>query len=167
MAQITKPNPALLLFAVMYSSKEALDKTFKELTKKFGRIKTQSKDFDFTKFSKYYEPEMGNKLMKRYIVFEKPFDRAKIVDIRLWTQGFENKLSKNKKRTVNIDPGYMTKDALVLATLKEKGHKIYLGKGVFADLQALFGKDEMRVFDYTFADIKDNAGFFLGVRKAL
>ncbi|MCX6707177.1 MAG: DUF4416 family protein [Candidatus Woesearchaeota archaeon] len=165
MAQFKKPEKALLLMAVMHSSKASLDRAMAELIKKFGPVSTQSKEFDFTKFTQYYNPEMGKKQIKKYVVFEKLIDRSKLADIRLFTQKLEEKLSKNKKRTVNIDPGYITKEAVILGTLKERAHKIYLGKGVFADLQALFGKNELRTFDYTFADLKENAEFFMHVRK--
>jgi hypothetical protein len=167
MAQFKKPEKALLLMAVMYSNRASLEKAMNELTKKFGPVSTQSKEFDFTKFTQYYNPEMGKKQIKKYVVFEKLIDRAKLADIRIFTQKLEDRLSKNKKRTVNIDPGYITKEAVVLGTLKERAHKIYLGKGVFADLQGLFGKHELRTFEYTFADLKENADFFIKVRKEI
>lgn len=171
MAQPKKPEKALLLMAVMHSSKASLDKAMAELVKKFGPLRTQSREFDFTKFTQYYNPEMGRKQTKKYVVFDKLIDRAKLADIRIFTQKLEEKLAKkakgSMKRTVNIDPGYITKEAIVLGTLKERAHKIYLGKGVFADLQALFGRHELRTFDYTFADLKENAEFFIATRMSL
>lgn len=167
MATFNPPQKSLLFFAIMYSGKKNYEKTINILTKTFGPIKAESKEFDFTKFSEYYKPEMGRTQIKKYIIFEKPIDRAKLADIRLFTQELENKLSKNKKRTVNIDPGYITKDAVVFATLKERPHKIYIGKGVFADLQVIFGKNELRTFEYTFADVKANADFFMKVRRCM
>lgn len=164
MAEFKKPYKAVLFLALMFSDRSMLDRAMKELTRKFGPVKSESKEFDFTKFSDYYVPEMGEKQAKKYIVFERLIDRSRLADIRLFTQNLEEKLSKSKKRTVNVDPGYITKDAVVFASLKEKGHKIYLGRGVFADLQALFGKDKLDTFEYTFADLKENGDFFVKVR---
>lgn len=167
MAKFIKPQKALLFFALMYSGKQGYEKAKNELVRKFGPVRAESAEFDFTKFSEYYVPEMGRKQKKRYVVFERLFDRPGLADARLFTQKLEQRLSKRGKRFVNIDPGYMTKDAIVLASLKERGHKIYLGRGVFADLQAIFGRNELRAFEYTFEDLKANSAFFLSVRRDL
>lgn len=167
MAHFKPPQKSLLFFAIMYSGRKHYEKAIKILTKTFGPIKAESREFDFMEFSEYYKPEMGKTQTKKYLIFEKPIDRAKLAGIRLFTQKLEGKLSVRGKRTVNLDPGYITRDAIVFATLKERAHKIYLGKGVFADLQAIFGKNELRTFEYTFADVKANADFFMKVRKEL
>lgn len=167
MAKFIEPQKALLFFALMYSSRKSLDAALKALVRKFGPARAESPEFDFTEFSEYYVPEMGRKQKKRYVVFDRLFDRPGLADVRLFTQKLEQRLSKRGKRPVNIDPGYMTKDAIVLASLKERGHKIYLGKGVFADLQAIFGRNELRAFEYTFEDLKANSTFFLSARRDL
>lgn len=157
---------AKLLIALMYSNKDIYNNAISLLIKRFGEIDRESLEYKFN-FTNYYEKEMGSNLLKRFVTFKELIDAEELKKIKLFTHKIEEKFSMNNKRLINIDPGYITKTQLVLASFKEKPRKIYLGKGVYADLILLFKKDGCITFKWTFPDykLKENQEFFLEVRK--
>lgn len=166
MAEFKEISKAKLVMAVMYSDKGVFSKVKGVLINKFGDIEFSSEEFDFD-FTDYYEDEFGKPLKKQFIIFKKPINREELVNIRLYTQKLENDYRENNKRQINIDPGYITKDNLVVATLKEQAYKIYLGKGVFGHMIFMFKKDEVISFKHTFPDYLVMNDFFLSVRNDL
>ncbi len=150
-----------LLFAIMYSKKEILDKTTHILEEKFGEIKTKSEEYDFN-FTDYYEGEFGTNLKKIFIIFEKPIEKQDLITIRERTGEIEQELSKNNKRSVNIDPGHISRSELILATKKGKNWKEPLSNEIYAHKLLEFKDNEVISFYHTFTDykLKQNIEFF-------
>jgi hypothetical protein len=161
------PSKAKLFIGVIYKNKEIYNKVLKELTKKFGEIEKESFEYNFDEFTSYYKKEIGSNLTKKFIVFKKLIKRDKITDIKLFTNSIEEKYSRKGKRLINLDPGYLTEFNLILPSAKERPHKIYLKKGIFADLNYVFKKNSCIVFTHTFPDFKSEKvqKFFIEVRK--
>ena len=169
MAQIKPASKAKLFCGIMYSDKKIYRRVVSELIKKFGEIEAESEAYDFASFTDHYFQEMGNKIMKRFVVFRKMIDRSRLAGIKLWTNSKEASFSKSRKRAVNLDPGYFTLHNLVLASAKDRSRRIYLGKGIYAELTLVFKKDGCITFDWTYADFKSDyvKKFFLQQRNAL
>ena len=159
---------AVLFAGLMYSQKSVFERAKKMLEEEFGNIEKQSEPYDFT-FTDYYEKEMGGGLEKMFIVFKKTIERAKLADIKLFTNGIEKKFSVEGKRQINIDPGYLTHANLVLATTKEFPHRIYLKDGIFAEATLIFKRDVCKSFEWTYPDFKtkETCDFFLIIRNDL
>lgn len=159
---------AKLFAAIMYSSEEVYKKAVEELVKKFGAIYAESETFAFD-FTDYYAEEMGQKLLKKFLSFRALINREEVAEIKLFTDELERKFSKEGKRQVNIDPGYVTAQNLILATRKESQHRIYLGDGVFAEVTLAFKKNGCIYFDWTYPDYRTNAArdFLLKVRGGI
>ncbi len=159
---------AKFFVAMMYQSKEIYEEAKKLLVRKYGKIERESFVYDFN-FTNYYENEMGKGLKKRFAVFEKLMERDKLLEVKLYAMEIEEKLSVDGKRRINIDPGYITKHALILATRKERSHRIYLGNGIFAEVTLTFTKKGCRYFEWTYADYKQEelCEFFQEIRKKL
>ncbi len=155
---------AKLFVGMMYSNIEHYNKAIELLKKDFGEIELQGEEFNFT-FTKHYEKEMGKNLRKRFILFKKLINRKGLTDIKLQTMKLEEKFKKNNKRQVNIDPGYITLNNVVVASTKELPHRIYLNKGIFADLLLLLKKKDVIPFKHTFTDYKQSKHFFLESRQ--
>ena len=166
MAEFKEISKARLVMALMYSSEDDLRKVREILIKKFGGIEFESEEFDFN-FTDYYEAEFGKSLKKRFIIFKKTINREELVKIRIYTQDLEDKLKKRNKRIVNIDPGYMTKDNLIMASLKEQPYKICLGNGIFGHMIFMFKKNDVIPFRHTFPDYLAQKEFFINARKSL
>ena len=71
-------------------------------------------------------------------------------------------------RRVNIDPGYITGHNLVLATTKERPHRVYIGQGIYAEVTMAFKKGRCEFFPWTYRDYREKGcEFFLGLREPL
>jgi hypothetical protein len=80
-------------------------------------------------------------------------DPVELVPLKIWTNELENEFRiSNSKRQVNIDPGYVSAERLVLATGKNNVHRIYLGQGVWADLTLIFEKGKFKTLPWTYPD---------------
>ena len=64
-------------------------------------------------------------------------------------------MSGDGRRTVNIDPGYICLERLVLATGKNYTHRIYLSRGIYADLTLVFHRQSFRTLPWTYPDYAD------------
>ncbi|HIC91403.1 MAG TPA: DUF4416 family protein, partial [Syntrophaceae bacterium] len=71
---------------------------------------------------------------------------------KLYTNSIEKHFCIDHKRRVNIDPGYITPERLVLATGKNYSHRIYLRDGIYADLTLIFKKGSFRPLEWTYPD---------------
>jgi hypothetical protein len=147
--------------AIMYPSTDFLDRSLAVLTERYGQIKSQSEEYDFT-FTDYYEREFGKNLRKKLFVFEKQIQKQDLVLIREETGDIERAFSIASKRQINIDPGYISTTELVLATKKGKDFKENLGHGIFAHRVLGFKHGEIISFKHTFADyrLEKNLEFF-------
>ncbi|MBU0614635.1 MAG: DUF4416 family protein [Nanoarchaeota archaeon] len=150
-----------LLIAVMYPDEENLDKVKSDLVKEYGLIIKESEPYDFTTFTSYYEPEMGAKILKRFLIFEKKISKNDMIEIKKKITEFEKKYSVDGKRTINLDPGYISSTELVLATCKGKGFKEKLGDKVWAHKVLEFKDGEAIAFYHTFADYKKFKDWFV------
>ncbi len=153
-----------LIIAIMYSNKETYNKVKSILKEKFKEIKRESPEYDFEQFTNYYEKEMGKNLVKRFIIFNKPIEKKDLIKIKQQTTDIEKEFSQNNKRTINLDPGYVNKDELVLASFKTgTNYKEDLGQGVYAHKVLEFKNNKAEIFWHTFPDyrVKENQEFFM------
>lgn len=167
--KISAPQKAKLIIGIMYVKEDDCASVISTLKEQFGEIEEESEPYDFSKFTKYYEEEMGSSIKKRFVTFKKLIGMEKLASIKITTNKIEEKFSESGKRRINLDPGYLSKYSLVLASMKERARRIYLGKGIFAEIALNFKKESCMCFDYTYADFKDrkNQEFFLKTRRTL
>ena len=166
MAHPKQVEKAKLFVGVMYPKGTNLKKILDELIKKYGIISIESEEIPFT-FTSYYAPEMGENIVKKFFVFKKPIDRSKIGEVKIFTNKLEDDCSIDGKRTFNLDPGYVNKTQLVLASAKENANKIYLGKGMFAHLTYTYSNKQWMPAERCFPDFKSDEvrAFFIKVRE--
>lgn len=156
---------AKLFCGIMYSDSGVYEKAIEELARRFGNIGATGEEYDFS-FTDYYLKEFGSNLKKRFVVFKNLIERENLADIKLLTCEIEKSFARGGRRIVNIDPGYITLNNVVVASTKELPHRVYLGKGIFADVQLILKRSEAITSSHTFADYEKNKGFFLGLRKS-
>jgi len=133
MASTLPPPPAKFFVAVLFKDPAALEKVRPLLVGRFGPIDFEGGDhlFDVTD---YYASEMGSPLSRRILSFETLAEPLLLVNMKLACNDIEQSLSSGGKRIVNCDAGYLDHNKVVLASAKEAGQKIYLDKGIYADL---------------------------------
>ena len=55
-------------------------------------------------------------------------------------------------RPMNLDPGYIAPSRLVLASMKDFSHRIYLGRGVYGEVTLMYRKGLWEALPWTFPD---------------
>lgn len=154
MGTVKKPNQAILFAGLLYNIYVKPFTIYSILENKFGRICLESQTFPFIE-TNYYKSEMGSNLRRVYIAFAPLFDMEQIVDIKLKTNKIEDEVfTESGKRMVNIDPGYLTSAKVVLATTKNFQHRIYIKKGIYAEVTLRYMKNSFFPWEWTFKDYK-------------
>ena len=165
MLQIHTPLPVKLICTFIYSQEKVYMKAKAIIEKKYGRVDFESERINFN-FTDYYYDEMGKPLFRRFIAFERLRKPSDFIKIKLFCLKLENKFAVDNKRIVNIDPGYIHEAKLVLTTTKDFAHRIYLDKGVFAEVTLSFEKGQYRDYPTTFPDYRTDQykDIFLEIR---
>lgn len=120
----------------------------------FGPVDWVSPEIFFDR-TRYYEKEMGWPLYRRFVSFERLARPDSLVGIKLFTHELEQEAVTGGNRRVNVDPGHLSAERLVLATGKNYVHRIYLGKGIYADLTLLFKRGGFEPLPWTYRDYAD------------
>jgi hypothetical protein len=135
-----KPELAKLVVSTFMQDKHLFQEAVRVLSEAFG---------DQTD---YYAAEMGAPLFRRFISFGKLIQQDDLADIKRHANDIEGQFSPQRKRLVNIDPGYMLAERFVLASGKNYTHRIYLRAGIYADLTLIYHKGRFRPLDWTYPD---------------
>jgi hypothetical protein len=163
---IHRPRPAKLIIGMISADLKIFAEAQKFLKRKFGDVDIESKFFPFDK-TDYYDKELGKNLQRKFLSFKNFVRPEQILEIKIFTNKLEKKFSKDSKRKINLDPGYITDSKLVLATTKDYSHRIYLGKGIYAEATLYFKDGSFRYFDWTYPDYRspEYISFFNEVRR--
>jgi hypothetical protein len=100
----------------------------------------------------YYHQEMGQPLVRRLASFDRLIRQEELARVKVQTNYLEAELREEGNRTVNLDPGYLLAERLVLASGKNYAHRIYLGEGIFADLTLIYQNKDYRPLAWTYTD---------------
>jgi hypothetical protein len=151
MSTIKLPAPAALFVAALYSPVFPDGRAAELISENFASPLLPGLFFDFT-FSKYYEEEMGRDLRKAFFLLDLLIDPSELPSWKLRAMDLEEQHAYAGKRTINLDPGYLDTPKLVLATAKNFAHRIYLGKGVYADVQLYVKNGRFQINPWTYPD---------------
>ena len=154
MSKPTPPDPVKLFAGAFSADEEVLDHVIEKLAARFGPVDWRSPPMMFDR-TRYYEKEMGWPLHRRFVAFEGLISAESLVDVKLATNRIEAAHTDSGRRIVNIDPGYLSAERLVLATGKNYVHRIYLGKGIYADLTLVFSRGGFKTLNWTYPDYAD------------
>ena len=159
--------PANLICAITYSKGFNVEEALFALEELFGSMDAVSDTYLFSEFTDYYKEEMGEPLSKFFVSFEKLINREEIARFKLETNDLEEEFSVGGKRRVNIDPGYVAEAQLVLATCKGYAHRIYLKKGIYAEVTLIYRDGSFQPLEWTYPDYRSPMAisFFNRVRK--
>ena len=144
-------GPAKLVISILMKEKNLLEPVILKLVSGFGPVDMISEWFPFD-FTAYYEPEMGEPLFRRMLVFNTLIQQTALPEIKGFTNKLETDFSVNQQRSVNIDPGYLLLERFVLATGKNFTHRIYMDEGIYADLTLIFQKGDYQPLPWTYPD---------------
>jgi len=138
----------------------------------WGTIALASPVFAFRE-TDYYQSTMGADLGKVFFVFAELFDPAELVATKRQTGDWEHSYaageSHPEERPLNLDPGYLTSAKLVLASTKDHAHRIYLDRGIYAEVTLHYRDRRWQHHPWTFPDYRraDYHEFFTAARDYL
>jgi hypothetical protein len=166
----SKPFTQVKLVCGIIASQDRYFKRAEErLVELYGSVDKESPLFEFN-LTNYYEKQMGKNLKRKFLSFDSLLLPERLSEIKLRTNELEKEIRKEfqaMQRIVNLDPGYLTPSALVMATVKDFAHRIPLRDGIYAHLELLFSKKEVRILSWTYPDYKTEGyqKFFMEVRQ--
>jgi hypothetical protein len=146
------PVHVKLIASIICQKEGTFSSVIKEMVSHFGSLDFVSATMPFD-FTDYYIEEMGKNLWRRIVGFETLIHPETLSSIKLLTNTLEKSFSPDpQKRTVNIDPGYMNRYHLILATTKPAPHRPYLKDGIYADLTLIYQEKDFKNLPWTYPD---------------
>jgi hypothetical protein len=140
-----------LVAGILFTEKRILTEAVKVLAGQYGAPDFISSLLPFS-YTDYYCREMGDSIIRCFVSFETPIRPESLPDIKLRTNDIEKMFSRDGRRQINIDPGYLSKAHLILATCKGYSHRPYLRDGVYADLTLIYNDGSFRALPWTYPD---------------
>jgi hypothetical protein len=147
----SRPLPVKPLVSLIFSQPALETAVFQELAGFLGPPDMVSAWLQFDQ-TQYYGPEMGQNLQRRLAVFLHLADPLDLCQWKTFTNALERRLSLGGRRLVNLDPGYLGRERLVLATGKNYTHRLYLGQGLYGEVTLIYQKGAWQSLPWTYPD---------------
>lgn len=156
MGEINKFQSENLIIGVL-STVPGVEKELQaELENKFGPVDLVSSELNFD-FTNYYDSEMGKDIKRWFYSFSTLIDPAELPRIKAVTNELEELWAEDGERKVNLDPGMLDLNRLILATTKNVGHRIPLQAGIYGEVTLIFMKKEFHPLPWTYPDYQSPA----------
>ena len=157
---IIRPVEQVKLFtAILFGSEDVFNTAREKLSSALGPVDMTSPVWTWS-HSTYYEKEMGTDLKRIFLFFERPITPDTLADIKIFTNEIEEGCGRSAgnfpERAINIDPGYITLAKVVLASTKDYAHRIYMGKGIYAEVTLFYQDKTFRPLPHTYPDYRSD-----------
>jgi len=164
--RVKTPVPVKFFSAILFAPDVNPAEIYRILTDRFGPIDHKSPVFEFT-YTNYYAAEMGESLKKQFVSFERLRLPDDLAAAKLQSNKMEEAFYREGRRRLNLDPGYIERAKMILASTKNFSHRIYIGEGIYGDLQYRFRAGRFTFLEWTYPDYKDAVAldFFHDIRK--
>lgn len=158
MAQPRPARPVKLFVGLLSGDRDLLRRARQLLTRRFGPVDLESDIWPFDS-TDYYRDQMGPNLQRSFISFAGLVPPDQLADVKLETNALEAEIADQclrpeAPRPVNIDPGYLDLTKLVLATTKDRGHRIYLRNGIYAEVTLQYAQGAWQALPWTYPDYR-------------
>ncbi|TWT39160.1 DUF4416 family protein [Blastopirellula retiformator] len=165
MGDLKPPRHVLRIVAAFSRHAETLEFGKSQLASHWGPVALASPHFDLVE-TNYYDAEMGAGLKKCFWAFAQLADSSTLPDWKRLSNDLEADCQRPgewpESRPLNLDPGYITEAKLVLATTKDRSHRLYLRDGIFAEVTLQYHQKHWTGFPWTYPDYQraDFQAFF-------
>ena len=172
MGSVKKHPPCVQFIAAFSRHESALEWLWDRVSRELAPIAMKSCLFPFSE-SAYYHRTMGDSLKKQFAILSSWYDPAELSSHKLLMHDWEAELQKKgefaEPRPLNIDPGYMSMTKLVLASTKNREHRLYLRDGIYAEVTLAFRDQHWQPMSWTYPDYQreDFRLFFQDCRSHL
>lgn len=172
MAETRWVEPVVRMCAVITRHDRLRRCAIEHLRDAWGEVSMQSAPIAF-EAGGYYASTMGKNLEKTLVAFTSICDPAGLADWKHSSNRWEQQLASDfpapDVRPLNLDPGYVTQAKLVLATTKDRDHRIYLRDGMFAEITLTYVGKRWNAHRWTYPSYRcdEVAGFAMECRRQL
>jgi len=170
MARPRPAKPVKLIAGLLGGDVDLLRRARQKLAHEFGPVDLESELWPFDR-TDYYEAQMGPGLQRQFLSFARLIRPDALAEIKCRTNRLEQQIADDCQplgypRPVNIDPGYLDLAKLVLATTKDRSHRVYLGEGIYAEVTLHYADGAWRPWPWTYPDYHkpEYHAFFARVR---
>jgi Domain of unknown function (DUF4416) len=170
MAQAVEPPPVKLIIGLILAREAPIMAIRQQLEATYGRIDQETALLPFVA-TRFYEREMGPALQRLFWSFEALIAADALAGMKHETNAIEQTYAMHDgqgwRRRVNLDPGYVDLAKLVLATTKDRQHRLYLGQGIYAEVTLRFTGGRFVPWEWTYPDYRtpEYLAFFDAVRR--
>ncbi len=156
MAKATEFQKCALVVGVLSAMEEGRDAFISELVQSFGPVEIQSRVMDFP-YTDYYDSEMEKRPVRYLLFFRNLVDPSCLASFKTTTNRIEQLfLTPSGGRKVNLDPGILSLSSFILATCKDRSHRIPLRDGIYAETTLIYKDHDFRSLDWTYADYRSD-----------
>lgn len=161
MGQVNRVEQVIPICAVFSRHADAVSWTLAKLETIWGPMVAQQAAIRF-EAADYYGHEMGDGVQKWMLAAQSPRDPVELADWKLATNQWEGEFREQhphpqaitESRPLNLDPGYISQGKLVLATVKDRDHRIYLRDGIFAEVTLRYLRSGWTDNPWTYRDYR-------------
>jgi len=169
----TKPPPEAVFFCgALIACDHALEAARATVRAAWGPPALESPLYPFTD-TDYYAEETGPAIRRVFWGWDGMFSPDELASRKRQTNALEADIARTGvspwPRPVNLDPGYLTRAKLVLASAKDFAHRIWIGGGIYAEVTRNWRHGAFVNHPWTFPDYASGRydDFFLALRKQL
>ena len=145
-----------LVIGVLSTIEDKREDIIKTLEKEFGPIEAASPVLEFP-YTDYYDSEMGQRPVRYLLLFENLVDPSDLADIKTKTNKMETVFAdENGNRHVNLDPGTLSLANFILATCKDRSHRIPLKGGIYGETTLIYQDHDFQALPWTYADYRSD-----------
>ena len=156
MATAREFQKCALVVGVLSTIEDKREEIIINLENEFGPIETTSPVLDFP-YTDYYDSEMGRRPVRYLLLFENLVDPSDLADIKTKTNRIEKEFADgNGNRRVNLDPGTLSLANFILATCKDRSHRIPLKDGIYGETTLIYQDHDFQALPWTYADYRSD-----------
>lgn len=147
------PPKVKLVIGILVENPEILEPIREILSSRLGAEEELMDPIPFS-WTRFYAPELGDSPWRSFVSYEELMPREDLVDVKAWTNGVEQEWSRNGRRRVNLDPGYLTLGQFFLASTKDQRQRVYIRDGIYVEPTLFFQDGAFQAFPWTYPDYR-------------
>jgi hypothetical protein len=162
------PSKVKLIIGILGENQEILKSLREILCSRLGAEEEVMAPIPFG-WTRFYSDELGDNPWRTFVSYEELIPREKLVDVKLATNALEQEFSREGRRRVNQDPGYLTLGQLFHASTKDQRQRVYVRDGIYVEPTLYFQDGAFHAFPWTYRDYQspEYLAWFLKARSKL
>lgn len=164
MGEPTLPKPVKPIFGALYHDRALLAKAVQLIETHFGPADYFSPEHPFVE-SDYYDEEMGEGLTRRFFSLQRLAQPDALIHMKHLSNLWETQFAEDGRRRLNLDPGYVRGSHLALASTKDFSHRVYIGRGIYAEVTMRYENGDFTTLPWTYPDYYNHRDDFEAIRR--